>query len=314
MYTTSVAVQDLERVRVELGIERWNLYGVSYGTRVAQHYLRRFPAHTRALVLDGVVPPELALGPDVAPEAQRALEQIFARCAADAGCGTRFADLPEHFRALLARLDAAAQEEPAPALGAAELRALVRFMSYSDATVALLPVLLSEAYAGNYGPLANQASTLLRDLPESLSFPMSSAVTCTEDAPFIAESSEDLGATYLGTTILDALRLICERWPAGVIDADFKTPVVTDTPVLLLSGDNDPITPPAYAERAIAGGLSNSVHVIGRGQGHGLVAVGCVRRLMREFLEAPEPAKLDADCLAAEPPTPFFLSLLGPAP
>jgi pimeloyl-ACP methyl ester carboxylesterase len=314
MYTTSVAVQDLERVRVELGIERWNLYGVSYGTRVAQHYLRRFPAHTRALVLDGVVPPELALGPDVAPEAQRALEQIFARCAADAGCGTRFADLPEHFRALLARLDAAAQEEPAPALGAAELRALVRFMSYSDATVALLPVLLSEAYAGNYGPLANQAGTLLRDLPESLSFPMSSAVTCTEDAPFIAESSEDLGATYLGTTILDALRLICERWPAGRIDADFKTPVVTDTPVLLLSGDNDPITPPAYAERAIAGGLSNSVHVIGRGQGHGLVAVGCVRRLMREFLEAPEPAKLDADCLAAEPPTPFFLSLLGPAP
>ena len=47
-YTTSVAVEDLEHLREALGIERWNVYGVSYGTRVALHYLRRFPAHVRA--------------------------------------------------------------------------------------------------------------------------------------------------------------------------------------------------------------------------------------------------------------------------
>ncbi len=108
-YTTSVAVQDLDRVRAALGIAEWNVYGVSYGTRVAQHYLRRFPDRVRAVVLDGVVPPELALGPDVAREAQRALSQMFGRCAADAGCGTRFADLPAHFRELLARLECASE-------------------------------------------------------------------------------------------------------------------------------------------------------------------------------------------------------------
>ncbi len=69
-YTTSVAVQDLEQLRAALGIERWNIYGVSYGTRVALHYVRRFPERVRATVLDGVVPPEVALGPDVAREAQ----------------------------------------------------------------------------------------------------------------------------------------------------------------------------------------------------------------------------------------------------
>ena len=314
-YTTSVAVQDLDRVRAALGIEQWNLYGVSYGTRVAQHYLRRFPDRVRSVVLDGVVPAPLALGPDVAREAQRALEQIFARCAADAGCGARFAELPQHFVDVLARLDAPAAGAEPPPLTALELRTLVRFMSYSVATVALLPVLIEEAHGGNYSPLAGQARTLLRDLPESLSFAMSNSVMCTEDSPYAsADTGEGLSETYLGTTIVEGMGLICERWPVGAIDDDLKTPVVSDKPVLLLSGEFDPITPPAYAERAIAGGLGNSVHVVGRGQGHGLVPVGCVPRILRAFLETPPPGELDASCLELEPPTPFFLTLLGPAP
>ena len=314
-YTTSVAVRDLDAVRAALGIESWNVYGVSYGTRVAQHYLRQYPERVRSVVLDGVVPPPLALGPDVAREAQRALEQIFARCAADAACGSRFAALPQLFTEVLARLDAGvADETDPPPLTALELRALVRFMSYSAATVALLPVLISEAHAGNYAPLAGQARTLLRELPESLSFPMSNSVTCTEDVPYADGATGDLAATYLGTAIMDALKQICARWPVGSIDASFKTPVVSDTPVLLLSGEYDPITPPAYAERVKAEGLGNSAHLVGRGQGHGLVGVGCVPRILRSFLEDPAPAMLDAGCLELEPPTPFFLTLLGPAP
>jgi len=237
-YTTSVAVRDLDAVRAALGIESWNVYGVSYGTRVAQHYLRQYPERVRSVVLDGVVPPPLALGPDVAREAQRALEQIFARCAADAACGSRFAALPQLFTEVLARLDAGvADETDPPPLTALELRALVRFMSYSAATVALLPVLISEAHAGNYAPLAGQARTLLRELPESLSFPMSNSVTCTEDVPYADGATGDLAATYLGTAIMDALKQICARWPVGSIDASFKTPVVSDPPGLPVAGE-----------------------------------------------------------------------------
>ncbi len=315
-YTTSVAVQDLERVRLALGIEQWNVYGVSYGTRVAQHYLRRYPEHVRSVVLDGVVPPPLALGPDVAREAQRALEQIFARCAADVQCGARYAALPQLFSEVLARLDAgAADETDPPPISALELRTLVRFMSYNTATVALLPVLISEAHAGNYEPLAGQARTLLRELPESLSFPMSNSVMCAEDAPYVTDTATGgLESTYLGTGIMDGIELICARWPVGPVDADFKTPVVSNTPVLLLSGENDPITPPSYAERVKSEGLRNSVHIIGRGQGHGLIGVGCVPRLLRSFLERPSPAELDMSCTMRESPMPFFLSLQGPAP
>lgn len=330
-YTTSVAVQDLDRLRAAFGFEQWNLYGVSYGTRVAQHYLRRFPERTRAVVLDGVVPPDLALGPDVAREAQRALNRIFERCATDSGCGERFADLPQRFETLLARLEteplrnvpglpappAADGSPPRPAFefGAVHLRALVRFMSYNALTVALLPVLISEAYDGNVTPLVSQARTTLRGLPESMSFPMSNAVVCTEDVPFITPDAMDgLAELYLGTMIVEGLRAVCARWPAGNIDPDFKELITSDRPVLLLSGSNDPITPPAYAERVRAGGLSNSAHLIGRDQGHGLAPIGCVPRLLRSFLEDPRPRELDGSCLGAEPPMPFFLTLLGPAP
>jgi pimeloyl-ACP methyl ester carboxylesterase len=224
--------------------------------------------------------------------------------------------LPQLFAEVLARLDAgAADETDPPPITALELRTLVRFMSYNAATVALLPVLISEAHAGNYAPLAGQARTLLRELPESLSFPMSNSVTCTEDVPFIvAAATGGLETTYMGTGILDGLNLICGRWPVGTIDADFKTAVASAAPVLLLSGEYDPITPPAYAERVHTEGLANSVHLIGSGQGHGLVGVGCVPRVLRSFLDQPDPAVLDAGCLQREPPTPFFLSLLGPAP
>ncbi|HEY8521032.1 MAG TPA: alpha/beta hydrolase [Gammaproteobacteria bacterium] len=324
-YTTSVAVQDLERLRAALGVEQWNLYGVSYGTRVAQHYLRRFPERTRAVILDGVVPAEVALGPDVAPHAQAALERIFARCAEDAACAHRFGDVEARFRALAAAvaeqplevetLDAGSGRRTPVVFTSAHLQAVVRFMSYSPATASLLPLLVSEALDGNPEPLVSQARALLQNLPEALSFPMHNAVVCTEDYPFFPVVARvGLGETYLGTAIVDGLETICSRWPRGVIDPDFKRPVVSDRPVLLLSGEHDPITPPAYAERAIAGGLTRAAHLVGRGQGHGLAAVGCVPRLMRAFLESADPGAVDGACLEQEPPAPFFLSFMGPAP
>jgi pimeloyl-ACP methyl ester carboxylesterase len=321
LYTTSVAVRDLDELRATLAVESWNVYGVSYGTRVAQHYARRFPERVRTLILDGVVPAELALGPDVAIQAQRALDRIFARCAESVDCATRFADSPSRFDELLAKLAAEPLREPAAGaaadarFGTAELQAFTRFMSYAAQTAALLPLLLAQAHDGNHGPLLTQARTILRGLPEALAFAMSNSVLCTEDVQFMpADPPAEIGGTYLGTTIVDGLRSICANWPVGTIDPDFKAPLATDRPTLLLSGSADPITPPAYAELAIAGGITNNRHLVGRDQGHGLALVGCVPRLLRDFLEEPDPHALDASCLEIEPAPPFFLTPLGPGP
>src|SRR5262249_6797590 len=99
-YTTALAVADLEAVRRALGYDRINLYGVSYGTRVAQQYLRRHAATVRALILDGVVPPTLIVGPAMAEDAQGALTRIFARCTREAGCGARFGNPAEDYEML----------------------------------------------------------------------------------------------------------------------------------------------------------------------------------------------------------------------
>ena len=324
-FTTSVAVRDLDRLRETLGLDSWNIYGVSYGTRVGQHYLRRHGERVRTLILDGVVAAELPLGPAIARDAQSALDAIFARCAASAPCAARFTDLPAQFAALRERFAVESVEvvanDPrtgAPksiALGASELLGVVRLMSYSDATAALLPLVIDQAWQGNFGPLAAQAELQIQALAESLGFAMHNSVVCTEDAPWFPEDlGPDANLPYLGTMVVDGLKAICDAWPAGVIDDDFHAPVVSDRPVLLLSGELDPVTPPANAERVLAAGLTNARHIVGRAQGHGLALVGCTPELIADFVETADPAAPDTACLEREPPMPFFLSFQGPSP
>ena len=291
-FTTSIAVTDLEALRVALGYSAFNVYGISYGTRVAQHFARRYPESTRTVILDGVVPPQMALGPAIAPEAQKALDAIFARCAEDAPCAERFPDLAERFAVLKTTLEQGAVSVtlPHPATGALEaldfgdqeLATSVRLLSYHPSTVALIPFLLDQAARGNYVPLAAQFLSISSSLSDSLSIGMHNAVACTEDAPFFAGegvSNEELQATYIGPVLLDALNTICSVWPAGVIDDDFKVPLSSDSPTLLLSGEADPITPPDYASRA-AVDLSLAYLHTGELQGHGQAQRGCMPDVM----------------------------------
>jgi len=128
-----------------------------------------------------------------------------------------------------------------------------------------------------------------------------------------AARHQALAAEDLGDTIVDALITTCSVWPPGQLDDDLQSPLHSDRPVLILSGDADPVTPPAYGERILTT-LSNARHLIGRGQGHGLARVGCVPELMRQFIDQLDPRGLDASCLLREGPTPFFLEFTGPAP
>jgi len=325
-FTTSVAVGDLEALREALGYERFNLYGISYGSRVAQHFARRYPDSTRTLILDGVVPPQIALGPAIASEAQAALEHIFARCAEDQLCAETFGDLAAKANDLRARLaeDAVTVTLPHPmsglpetvAIGADEFAGAIRLLSYHPTTVALIPLLIDQANAGNVVPLAAQYLTIRDSLADSLNGGMHNAVVCTEDAPYFDNetvTSEALADTYLGPDILDALQTVCSIWPAGILDEDFKIPLATDIPVLLLSGEVDPITPPAYASLA-AVDLDNALLLTGRLQGHGMAPRGCTNEVMAEFVAEADPQSLDTECFERQFAMPFFLDFSGPSP
>ncbi len=325
-YTTSVAVADLDNVRRALGYEAINLYGISYGTRVAQHYMRRYPDATRRVILDGVVNTELVLGPGIAIDAQRALDSIFGRCASEGACATRFPNLADDFTNLMATVTDTPETVVLPdpvsgrpveqTLGALELGSAMRLLSYSPLTSALLPLLIDEAANNaNFQPLAAQVQLVESQLEDSINIGMHNAVVCTEDVPFFTDLEalrEPLAETYLGAQNVDGLAAICDIWPAGPIDADFKEPLVSDIPTLLLSGEFDPVTPPAYAKRA-AEGLRNHQHIVGPAYGHGLAPHGCVPRLLAEFLEAESALPLDASCVDKLSVMPFFVDFAGPA-
>ena len=323
-FTTSAAVRDLELIRETLGYPSLNIYGISYGTRVAQHYLKRYPERVRTVTLDGVVPPGLALGPGVAIDGQRALDNLLARCAAVPACAEQYPDLGQRLAELLARLrtSPAIIEVPHPRTGAAAtltltdylVAGMVRLLTYSPQTAAMIPMLVRAAAEGDYGPLAAQVLMVSEDLHGAISFGMHFAVVCTEDVPFWGRFDRGiLEETFLGTAQVDALGQICESWPRGYIDDDFASPVETTVPVILLSGENDPITPPAYAEMSVRG-LTNYRHVTLRHQAHGQLTTGCVPRRLGAFVDRADPAVFDDPCLQAVRGFPIFTSRMGPPP
>jgi pimeloyl-ACP methyl ester carboxylesterase len=324
LYTTAIAMQDLDQVREALGYAQINLYGVSYGTRAALTYLHLFPDRVRAVILDGVVPQQLALGLDVATDAQHALDLIFARCADDPVCTENFPDLPARFEQILAELDAAPVpvQVTDPITGertemefTREMFAVViRFYSYSPETVALLPLLISTAQA-DYTRLASQYLILTADLTTSINNAMGYSVQCAEDVPYFTaeQAAQAAEGTYLNEMISGGLREICEIWPRGPVPADFKDPVRADVPVLLLSGEYDPVTPPAYGELA-AETLSNSLHLIAPGQGHNVILRGCIPDLAEQFIINGTLDGLETACVSEIEPFPFFVNFSGPMP
>jgi pimeloyl-ACP methyl ester carboxylesterase len=321
-YTTSDYIRDLERVRRALGIAQVNLAGGSYGTRVALEYLRRHPDAVRSVFIDSVVPPELALGQDHARNLEDAFASIAARCSADGACRERFGDVGATLRQLREQVRRAPRavsfRHPqthallsAP-LGEAALLAVTRLFAYSPQASALLPLLLSEAAAGRPEALMAQTELLYASLGGELAHGMELSVLCAEDADALRSRPEDR-YTLMGNALPELVAAQCAVWPRGERPEGFHDPVVSDKPVLLLSGEHDPVTPPRYAEQA-ARTLSNSRHLVARGQGHTPMAVGCMPRLLKQFVDTLEPKSLDASCLDALGETPFFLDHQGPAP
>jgi pimeloyl-ACP methyl ester carboxylesterase len=325
-YTTSAAVADLEAVRSALGYPQLNLWGGSYGTRLAQHYIRRYPTRVRTVILDGVVPPEMILGPGVPLDAQRALDAILGRCERDPHCGKAFPRVRDDLSALRAWLQESQPVDfPDPvtavshhmSFGLPQLAGVVRLLSYSDETAAMLPYLIHSSFASrDLRPLAAQFALVVNPLGERLANGMQNSVVCTEDVPFMRVSETErrqIESSYLGSEFVSALREICSRWPRGVMDADLHTPLHSGVPALLLSGENDPVTPPSYGERA-AKGFKHGRHLIVRGQGHIASATGCMPLLLERFVAMRDAAALDARCLDHVQAAPFLLSPTASAP
>ena len=322
-YGTSIAMQDLDEVRDALGYDQIDLWGGSYGTRAALVYLREHEPHARAVVLDGVAPPSLKLPVTFAKDAQRALDLLFDNCAADKSCAGAFPDLRKRFDALLSDLSArparAHVQDPlsgAPAdvtITREAFAAGMRGVLYQQDFASLSPLIIDRAARGDFAPFVAATAGLDQGFAHTMSFGMTFSVICSEDLPGTtrAQAEEAAKDTFLGPQLaLDFLR-ICAFWPRG--EAPPREPVRSTRPVLLLSGELDPVTPPRWAEDARKT-LPNSASFVVPGVGHGATAEGCVPQLIAKFVDEGSVQKLDPSCLTTLRRPPFFVSFAGPPP
>jgi pimeloyl-ACP methyl ester carboxylesterase len=323
LYTTTIAMDDLDEVRAHLGYDRINLYGGSYGTRAALVYLRQHEPHVRAVVLDGVAPTDMRLPLFFARDAQRALNRLFADCEADQACRTLYPDLARRTRRLFERLDKSPVRARLthPRTGeAGEVTVNTTLVGnvvfgalYAPMMSSLVPELLKRADADDYQGLLALA-LVNESAGDNMAIGMQLSVICSEDYPRItaADWARESEGTVFGEDLLTARMKACEFWPKGAVAPDYYDPVRSNVPVLLLSGDLDPVTPPAWAEQVKAY-LPNSRHYIVPATGNGVLMTGCGTRLVRAFVERPDQG-LDDSCVRTMTRPPFFLSPAGPDP
>ena len=322
-YTTTIAMGDYDIVRRAMGYDKINIMGVSYGTRAAQVYLRSFPETVRSVTLDSVIPMQLALGQEHAPMLDQSVAAVFADCAADETCNELFPGHAQELNDLFGQL----RDEPReitlinPVTGQAQpmrldadtLAVAIRFLSYASETQALIPLLVHEALTtGDLTRLASQATLVMAGLNEMLARGMELSVLCAEDYPFI-DTSADYSGTLMGNLMLEIIELQCKVWPRGEVPDGFHQPVVSDLPVLLMSGERDPVTPPHYATLA-AETFSNNLNLVARGRSHSVMKHVCMRDITTQFIDSGSVDDLDTGCVADIRPAPFFTSLLGPDP
>jgi len=272
-----------------------------------------------------VVPADKIIGPMIGPFAERAAKRMFERCLEDELCGKAFPELEENFETLMRELDDAVRtvelrhplsNEPTQVeLSRARVAQVIRFASYQPQVLSIMPLMIHRAAVkDDWSPLAAQWLVLGESMQGTLSVGLHYSIICSEDIPFIQEES-DIGAEdgghFLGSDPVEMLKAVCSEWPAAEIPEDFNQPLESDRPVLLLSGELDPVTPPEWGEHA-AKRLSNSRHLTLKGKGHNVVHQGCVPFLLRDFLSGKKLDELDAECLERMRPTPFFLDFAGP--
>jgi len=319
-YTTTIAMRDLDGLRQALGYGKIDIFGGSYGTRAAIVYLRLYAKNARAAILSGVS----ALserGPLYhAQSAQRAFDILAAQCAADAACHKAYPDVKGDLGAILATLRAKPAQVTLkhPATGkpfTATLTASgfadgLRVMLYDEQTGRGVPLLLKRARAGDYTPFAQMALENGRGLKHALAMGLLLSVTCTEDVSRIRpeEVAKETAGSFIGDWRVRGQMAACGAWPKGELPADYAAPFTTDVPVLLISGNLDPVTPPHWAVDAQKS-FPNSLHVVMPGA-H-VSDNDCVDALMKRFLATASVKGLDTSCVAKTKLPPFEMAKKG---
>jgi len=311
-YSTSIAALDVERVRAALGYDRIDIWALSYGTRLAQTYLKAFPSRVRSAVLVGFAPLDYKAPLFHAVAAQRVLDLVLDACQLDAQCATRYPDLRREWRSLLERLQTGpvVVASPSPGAPAVEIRRgpfgeALRTLLTTTAGQRRVPALIHRAAQGDFSPFLDMVP---KGPPGAEGLYLT--IACAEGGARITD--EDLrrhtAGTFLGDYRVSRERAACAAWRTYAVPESFYAPPAGGVPLLVVSGEMDHVAPPAWAE-AFCAATDSCLLLRIPALGHGPFDLDewthgeCLDALMQGFYE--HPGRIDADCLRGMKPPPF---------
>ena len=328
LFDSAASAADVADLGRALGYEEWNLYGISYGTRLALTVMRDHPEHIRSVILDSTYPPSVDALTDFPDNADRSFDALFDSCAADDACAAAHPDLSARYDALIVALDEDPLMVPVTdvftgdpyqsALDGAGLIGLTFQSLYSADLIPLLPGLVAELEAGETATASSLMSNFLAQ-GEFLSLGALASVQCREEIAFAdPEEVDDAGSESaiggrLASTSLNTgppAFEMCRVWDAGRAANMETNPVRSGIPTLILSGGFDPITPPAWAAEA-ANTLRRATTVAFEPLSHGVSSgTGCPAEIATAFLNDPAAAP-DLSCAPSVAPPQFVAAESG---
>lgn len=326
-YTSAQNAGDIAALGKALGYESWNLYGVSFGARIALTTLRDRPEGVRSVVLDAITPIEADLLLEDPVYAERVLRHLFAACRADTICRVAYPDVEQIYDDLVRELvqtpvslevtNAKTGETRVEEINGATLNGTVIGMLGSPGAAGI-PGLIYELRAGNYDSIISslESSWEAEAATEGKPIPLGAqlAIICNEEAPFVTLAEmEQMLADYppeahsravIGATLYTA----CQTWGVGQVNPVEDAPIASDVPVLVLAGEYDAVRPLVEAHRAAAP-LGDATVVEFPGAGHAVALAGtCPLGVMAQFLDDPA-ATLDTSCTDGMQGPRFFVTI-----
>ena len=307
-FTLEHIIRDTDEIRAMLGYEQVNLWGGSYGTKSVSLYLKRYPERVRSIIVDGVLPPDHSLFASAPKSAERALQRLIADCSTQPSCQTAFPRIREQLVALISQasdgelkydgLDPVSGKPLAFDLDFELVVESVRSAMYGAEGTTQLPYLINEASEGNLQPMV---ASLMNGSVAGTGMYMGATLSllCGEDVASIR--ADEAAKAGEGSFARDSYYRIWSGYCAGwdyvrPTTEDFFAPVKSDVPALILSGNLDPVTPPPLGDHW-AQGFPNGRHIIVEGTGHNTSYAACMPKLLSEFMDHLDPAKLDTSCL-----------------
>jgi pimeloyl-ACP methyl ester carboxylesterase len=314
-YTSETSAADLADLRTALGIDEWNLLGVSYGTRLALTAMRSHPEGIRSVLLDSVYPTTVGGAQRGIASGQRAFDQLAAGCAASTTCTEKYGDVS----ALIQKAFDQLNDEPfrgevdlGSDIGTIPLEidgydALGGLFTalYDHELIPALPGIIQAIANGDYAiipAIAQQGIPFVTQFADG----MSQSVDCADSGGLDLEGTDaarrDPGKWAV--VVSEEYPTYCDVWDVPFAPASYNEPVRSELPALVMAGKYDPVTPPGDS-RAAAEALANATYVEIDGIGHGVIFSNpCGSDIYDAFLAAPT-EKPDTACAPGQPPPAF---------